>query len=190
MRSRRVFQVLCAVGAICMTTMMASGATLDVSVGPGFNFTPADLTIQLGDTVRWTWAGGFHNVESGVSGAHDGNFRSGNPTSANGTIFEFTFDQAFLDANPMPGNVYPYYCVVHEGVGMIASLTIDEPLCPADITDSGAKNMPDGAVDVFDLLELLANWATNGPGANIADPPNDFVDVFDLLDLLAAWGDC
>ena len=65
----------------------------------------------------------------------------------------------------------------------------DEPLCPADITDSGATNGPDGTVNVFDLLELLSNWNTNGPGATIAEQ-FDVVDVFDLLDLLNAWGDC
>ncbi len=65
----------------------------------------------------------------------------------------------------------------------------DVPDCPADITDS-VGGPPDGTVNVFDLLELLDNWGTNGPGANIATPHNDVVDVFDLLDLLAAWGDC
>ncbi len=60
-------------------------------------------------------------------------------------------------------------------------------LCP-DIIDSGGGGS-DGVVDVFDLLELLANWGTSGPGANIAEPTN-VVDVFDLLDLLAAWGNC
>lgn len=64
----------------------------------------------------------------------------------------------------------------------------DEPECPADIANSSGPT-PDGTVDVFDLLELLSNWNTNGPGAAIADP-TDNVDVFDLLDLLAAWGDC
>jgi len=46
---------------------------------------------------------------------------------------------------------------------------------------------PFGVVDVFDLLELLANWGADGPGADIAEP-NDVVDVFDLLALLANWG--
>jgi len=44
----------------------------------------------------------------------------------------------------------------------------------------------DGAVDVFDLLALLANWGTDGPGAGLAEP-DDLVDVFDLLELLADW---
>ncbi len=60
--------------------------------------------------------------------------------------------------------------------------------CPADLTNSTA-GPPDGAVDVFDLLELLSNWGTNGTGAAIANPSN-IADVFDLLDLLAAWGNC
>jgi len=55
--------------------------------------------------------------------------------------------------------------------------------CPADIAD------PAGAVDVFDLLELLSNWGAAGPGSDLAEP-NDVVDVFDLLELLGAWGQC
>ena len=62
------------------------------------------------------------------------------------------------------------------------------PDCPADLTDS-AGGPPDGQIDVFDLLALLANWNTNGLGADIA-PPTNIVDVFDLLDLLAAWNMC
>jgi len=42
-------------------------------------------------------------------------------------------------------------------------------------------------VNVFDLLELLANWGSDGPGADL-DEPNDVVNVFDLLALLSAWG--
>lgn len=74
----------------------------------GLDFVPADLTVEVGDTIHWVWVSGFHNVESGVvkhfSGLHDGNFRSGDPTDAVGTTFDLLFDQAFLDAHPMPGN--------------------------------------------------------------------------------------
>ncbi len=69
----------------------------------------------------------------------------------------------------------------------IVTITPDTT-CVADIADSDSTD-PDGAVDVFDLLELLANWGTNGAGAAIASP-FDVVDVFDLLDLLTAWGSC
>ena len=59
----------------------------------------------------------------------------------------------------------------------------DDTTCPQDISGS------DGAIDVVDLLALLASWGGNGPGAGIA-PPDDVVDVVDLLALLAAWGLC
>jgi len=55
--------------------------------------------------------------------------------------------------------------------------------CTADIAGD------DNEVNVFDLLELLANWGADGPGADL-DEPNDIVNVFDLLALLSAWGAC
>jgi hypothetical protein len=68
-------------------------------------------------------------------------------------------------------------------------------ICPGDIANSGpcggpGSECPDGAVNVFDLLELLSNWDTDRPGANIAVPHNDVVDVFDLVELLSEWGLC
>lgn len=55
--------------------------------------------------------------------------------------------------------------------------------CPADIAGG------DGMVGTSDLLELLANWGTDGPGAAIAEP-TDVVDTADLLSLLSSWGSC
>jgi hypothetical protein len=46
----------------------------------------------------------------------------------------------------------------------------------------------DGAVDVLDLLAVLAAW---GAAAGPEDINGDgIVDVLDLLELLAAWGPC
>jgi hypothetical protein len=60
-------------------------------------------------------------------------------------------------------------------------VTIGWP-CVGDLND-------DDVVDVQDFLVLLANWNTDGPGADIAEPLN-VVDVADFLGLLAAWGPC
>jgi plastocyanin len=102
------------------------GNTVDIEVGPGFDFVSADVMIEVGDTVRWTWIGGLHNVESGVSGAHDGIFRSGDPITSDGMTFEVTFDEAFLAANPVTDNEYPYFCAVHFALGMTGSVTVQE----------------------------------------------------------------
>jgi glucose/arabinose dehydrogenase/plastocyanin len=124
---------------------VAAPQTFNISVGPVFDFTPADIEIETGDTLHWFWAGGLHNVESGVGGVHDGNFISGAPTSDTSTTFDLTFDAAFLAANPMPGNVYPYYCIVHVDVGMVGTVTVGEPVCPQFDSDG------DGDVDLQDF---------------------------------------
>ena len=155
--------------------------THDVSVGPGFVFTPADITILAGDTVRWTWQGGFHNVESGVGGVHDGAFRSGDPTSATGITYEVTFDAAFLAANPKPDDVYPYYCAIHVGGGMVGSVTVIA--CPGDLDG-------DGAIGLSDLASLLANYGATS-GVDYFDGDIDLdgdVDLSDLAELLAVYG--
>jgi hypothetical protein len=54
--------------------------------------------------------------------------------------------------------------------------------CPADSDGSGA-------VDVSDLLDLLAAWGPC-PSCPQDNDGNDVVDVDDLLILLAAWGAC
>jgi plastocyanin len=87
-----------------ITLLIASpvpAATVEVHL-VDFRFTPNDITINAGDTVRWVNQQGFHNVV-----ADNGSFRSGNPASQPWT-FERVFNQT--------GEVR-YYCEVHSGPG-------------------------------------------------------------------------
>lgn len=76
-----------------------------------------DLTIDPGDTVRWLWVEGYHNVVSGFPGdPNEGDlFFSGPPTDEPGTFFEFTFLE--------PG-VFGYHCHPHGDYGMISFVTV------------------------------------------------------------------
>ncbi len=76
-----------------------------------------DLTINVGDTVRWEWISGFHNVVNGFPGDPDEDtlFNSGPPTSDTSTFFEYAFDDE---------GVFGYHCEVHEGIGMISFVTV------------------------------------------------------------------
>jgi hypothetical protein len=67
-----------------------------------FSFTPASLTIKIGDTVRWTNAGGNHNVV-----ADDNSFTSGTVSSSS-WVYEFTFNVL---------GSFGYYCALHGGPG-------------------------------------------------------------------------
>ncbi|HKJ18423.1 MAG TPA: plastocyanin/azurin family copper-binding protein [Xanthomonadales bacterium] len=89
-------------------SMVASAQTVhNVTVGNNF-FSPANITIQAGDTVRWTNAadsGPIHNVTGDW----------GSSTTAESFIYEFTFND--------PG-VLNYLCTIHPG-SMQGSVTVE-----------------------------------------------------------------
>ncbi len=118
---RKTIQMLwLAFGLLGMSvTLPILAAEHFVQVGPGLTFSPQNLTIQVGDTVTWTNAGGFHNVE-----ANDGSFRcangcdgmggSGEP-AANDWSFSLVFDEV---------RTINYVCIVHVGQGMTGTLNV------------------------------------------------------------------
>ena len=84
-----------------------SAAVVEVQVSNN-QFTPPSVTVKAGQTVRWTWAGGTHNVVSGADcSTDDGNFKSGAPQA--GGTFEKKFEAA---------GTFPYHCEVHCAMGM------------------------------------------------------------------------
>jgi plastocyanin len=85
------------------------------------SFNPKNITIQVGDKVRWNWATGLHNVVSGQSGTPDDIFNSGLFSAPH--QFEVVFDAAFVASNRMPNDRYDYYCLLHLP-GMTGSVTV------------------------------------------------------------------
>jgi hypothetical protein len=62
-----------------------------------------EITINVGDTVQWTWITGGHSVTS-----DDGLFNTG--VLGAGSTFSFTFDQA---------GDFAYHCIPHQAIGMV-----------------------------------------------------------------------
>jgi plastocyanin len=92
----------------------AVAADQTVTATVASQFVPPDLTIDVGDTVTWNNAGGFHDVAF-----DDGSFRQPPaPSSAGWSVSrQFTGAGDFL-----------YYCTVHggpNGVGMAGSVTVN-----------------------------------------------------------------
>jgi plastocyanin len=83
-----------------------------------FSFSPSELTIPPGDTVRWQWQAGFHTTTSGASSNPADNPGSLWDSSINSSspIFEYTF------ANE---GDFPYFCRFHELSGMKGTITVD-----------------------------------------------------------------
>lgn len=110
---RVVFSVL---ALLCLgLTGLASAQTSHIVLVGGVSntFSPANLTIDVGDTVVWMNQSGFHNVV-----ADDNSFTSGAPSSGS-WVFSLVFTE--VGANP-------YYCSVHGdvgGVGMSGTITVE-----------------------------------------------------------------
>lgn len=103
-------------GAACSSEDPATAADNEVvNVKISSNqFSPAQVKIKVGQTVRWTWAGGSHNVVSGTNCTEDGKFKSG-AAQAGGT-----FDKKFETAG-----TFPYYCEPHCTMGMTGQVTVE-----------------------------------------------------------------
>lgn len=77
--------------------------TIHIVETSGNSFSPADLTVEVGDTVEWrNTSQGLHNVV-----ADDGSFNSGSASTSN-----WTFQVVFVAEGDDP-----YYCEIHGGAG-------------------------------------------------------------------------
>jgi plastocyanin/N-acetylneuraminic acid mutarotase len=103
----------------------------DVQVGPALAFDPKTVDIAVGDTVRWTWAGGGHSVTSGLPCVADSQFCS--PDDLNcatgilsdaGTVYTHTFTE--------PGT-YQYFCAApgHCQAGMTGVVNVSGGCAPS-----------------------------------------------------------
>lgn len=93
----------------------------EVTVGPGsaFRFEPETARIATGETVRWRWDSGGHNVKA-TSTPSDADW-TGTPggdseTFDAGHVYEHTFDVA---------GRYDYVCVPHRSLGMEGAVVVE-----------------------------------------------------------------
>lgn len=136
------------------TLTPTSAATTAVKVGQDSSgaaaqqFNPASITIIAGDTVRWEWFDGAHDVQGyNVPGLSSG-ARGGIDTP--GETYSFTFSTA---------GTYTYYCDEHAGPG---------DADPAKIDDNLATKMV-GKITVFP--------AGSPPGLAVQAGPVSFPEV-------------
>jgi plastocyanin len=131
-------------------------------------FQPANITIQLGDTVVWTHTSGSHTVTNGTGGA--------DPNA--GTLF----DMPLFSSNPTvqftfnaPGTV-PYFCRPHEGFGMKGTIIVEPTV-----------DVPGGSEFHYALMQSAPNPFRNTTKVqySIAQPEHVELLVFDATGRLA-----
>ena len=106
------------------TSGTATAATFFVDVGSSaLVFTPDSVTIQPGDTVKWTWGGSHgHSVTSGSNGTSDGLFDAGTHTAP--FTFSFTFPNA---------GTFEYFCRPHVNFGMFGFVRVVGSTAPGTL---------------------------------------------------------
>ena len=93
-------------------------ATHEVEVRD-FDFLPIDITINLGDTVRFVWTGDIPHTATSDTTAGPDVFNSG--LLGNGAVYDLVLNTE---------GFHPYYCIPHGapgGVGMAGSITVNDP---------------------------------------------------------------
>lgn len=145
-------------------------ANFSVSVGPGQTFSPPSLTIQTGDTVNWIWAGGLHNVVSGVDGVSDGAFNSGAPVGTTGFLFSVDFDVALMNLHPRHLGEYKYFSQP-DLPNMTGIVRVVAPACATYDLDY------DGDIDCEDWRAIRAYYAIAAPFPCVPLSVQDFINA-------------
>ena len=116
--------VLAAIAAVAATPSAVRSATRAVSIGDG-SFSPAALSVAVGDTVTWTNDDDSPHTVTGAA------FDSGNLEP--GQTFSFTFTEA---------GTFSYVCSYHEEmVGSVAAVAATAP-APAASAPADAGTAP------------------------------------------------
>lgn len=160
---------LWAVILFCATPFVASAATHDVSI-VGLSFQPNNLTIAVGDTVRWTNNGGTHDVK-----ADNGAWNS----SISFATYQRTFDSV---------EEVLYHCSVHSAPGrnintsMNGRINVTEAVAPGFLINAGLSDAwydpATGGQGFFIIVweenqGLFLSWFT----FDTERPPNDVTAI-------------
>lgn len=78
----------------------------------GYHFSPSDVSVNVGDVIRWVWSSDSHTTTSKSVPAGAATWDS--PLNSTKTSFEYTVT--------VPGS-YSYVCTPHESMGMVGTFT-------------------------------------------------------------------
>jgi len=138
----------------------AQGQEVTVRMEDNF-FDQANITVEPGTTVTWVQSG--DNAHTTTS--YDGLWDSGMIEGGTDGTFSFTFEE--------PGT-YDYFCIPHEDLGMVGTVTVSGGTATASPTATGtatatasptATALSDtGGTPVVPLLTLAASLALGVSG--------------------------
>ena len=112
-------------------------------------FAPANITVEPGTTVTWVQSGDNPHTTT----SYDGLWDSGMIEGGSGGTFSFTFEES---------GTYDYFCIPHEDLGMVGSVTVTggtataSPTATATASPTATALADTGGPPVSSLLMLGA----------------------------------
>jgi len=125
----KTHRITAATACLCLAgSLHLHGATANVSV-INDSFSPASTSINVNDTVLWTWPSGSNNHN--VTSTSSPQSWTASPTQ-NGPV---TFSHTFTTAGS-----FPYECTIHASIGMKATVTVTAANVPPTVSLTSPTN--------------------------------------------------
>jgi uncharacterized surface protein with fasciclin (FAS1) repeats len=142
-------------------TLSVQSETIQVTA-QNFSYTPANITINVGDTVVWTNNGGTHDVNGEINSITENPFN--NPESfdseTTSTIGSVIYTHVFTTAGE-----YNYDCSVgsHAANGMVGTINVQNVI-PATVFDIIAESSAHDTLEIAIIqAELVGALSGDGP---------------------------
>ena len=130
--------------AIALGVLLAplSAQTNHTVLQLNFDFSPNDLTIDVGDTVDFKWTSETHTVTEGLGPVPTGGEAFDQLINPANQIFSVTFDTKFLFTYPRVNDTYDYYCIPHLSFGQVGVVRVISPWSNDGFALAGAAGEP------------------------------------------------
>ena len=119
--------ILLSISCFCIVLLNATNHSVTTV---GNTFSPANITINQGDTVTWTNGGGFHNVNATLSTYPNNPEGFGNSVSSSSWTFQHIFTIV---------GTYNYQCDPHTSMGMVGTVVVNAVSTPNSLTEAVAR---------------------------------------------------
>ena len=125
------------------------------------DFTPENLSISLGETVKWVWVAGYHNVNGSLDDYPNNPEGFESEFGSAGFTYSYTFNVA---------GAYDYHCDPHLGMGMVGTVSVVDNtpsnLFFSEASEGSSNNkyleIYNGSDDVVDLSAYSLSSCSNG----------------------------
>lgn len=143
---KSVLSLLAVTILISYVTVTEAFAVKHIVNVQNYVFVPANLNVQVGDTIRWVWINGVHTTTSTTI-----------PTGASSWDAPMTSSNPVFEYRVGVSGVYNYLCTPHSS-SQIGSFTATMPVATLSVTPSN-RNVTAGSGSTTFSVTSNSNWS-------------------------------